>query len=250
MRRPHPMQLALVQPLSNAAGEPETLLAEQLCGLHRRSGPVEGLKDQAHRSLYFRVRIENQNAVVPIDQTDRRPHLKLAAPCFVDYSASHSGFEEVQFRLRHSPLQSEQEPVVEVCRIIDSILIENERAGQRTQLDQPMPVCGVPGQARDLQPHHQACLAKGDLTDQFLKPVPAGRLCTRLTEIAVEYVNTFKRPAQRDRAITQGILALRALRILQDLARCGLSNVEISIVRQMLLGNFQFRHAENPPVEC
>jgi len=63
-------------------------------------------------------------------------------------------------------------------------------------------------------------------------------------------VDTFERPAQRHGAITQGILALRALRILQDLAGCGLSNVEISIVIKMLLGNFQFRHAEKPPVDC
>jgi len=44
-------------------------------------------------------------------------------------------------------IQTEQEPVVKVRRVIDSILVENERAGQRTQLDQPMPVGGVPGQA-------------------------------------------------------------------------------------------------------
>jgi hypothetical protein len=55
---------------------------------------------------------------------------------------------------------------------------------------------------------------------------------------------------QRHGAITQGILALRALRVLQDLARCGLSNVEIRIVLKMLLRNFQFRHAENLPFEC
>ena len=73
--RSHPMQLALVQSLANAAGKPETLLAEQFRGLHRRSGPVEGLEDQTHRSLYFGVWIEDQNAVVPINQTDGRPHL-------------------------------------------------------------------------------------------------------------------------------------------------------------------------------
>ena len=103
VRRPHPMQLALVQSLANAAGEPETLLAEQLRGLHRRSGPVEGLEDQAHRSLYFRVWIENQNAVVPINQTDGRPHLKLATSSFVDHSASHSRLEEMKFRFGQSP---------------------------------------------------------------------------------------------------------------------------------------------------
>jgi hypothetical protein len=63
-------------------------------------------------------------------------------------------------------------------------------------------------------------------------------------------VDPFEWPAQRHGAITQGILALGALRVLHDLAGCGLSNVEISIVLKMLLGNFQLRHADNPPVEC
>jgi len=71
-------------------------------------------------------------------------------------------------------IQAEQESVIKVCRVIDSILVENERAGQRTQLDQAVPVGGVSRQARDLQPHHQACLAEGDLADELLKPVPAG----------------------------------------------------------------------------
>jgi hypothetical protein len=71
--------------------------------LHRGSGTVEGLEDQAHRSLYFGVWIENQDAVVPINQTYRRPHLKLTASSFVDHSASHSRLEEVQLRFRHGP---------------------------------------------------------------------------------------------------------------------------------------------------
>src|SRR5438046_1224795 len=136
----------------------------------------------------------------------------------------------MKFRFGQSPFQTEQEPVIKVRWVIDSILVENERASQRTQLDQPVPVGGVPGQARDLQSHHQACIAEGDLTDQLLKPITAGRLRARLAEIAVEYVDTFEWPAQRHCTIAQGILALRAFRILQDLARCGLSNVEISIV--------------------
>src|ERR1035441_2371167 len=98
------MQLALVQPLANLAREPDTLLADQFRGLHRCSSSFEGLEDQTHRSLYFGVWIENQNTVIPINQADGRRYLKLAAPRFVEYSTSHSRLEEVQFRLRHSPL--------------------------------------------------------------------------------------------------------------------------------------------------
>jgi len=103
---------------------------------------------------------------------------------------------------------------------------------------EPVPVSRVSGQARNLQPHHQACFAECDFTEQFLKPIPAGRLRSRLAEVAVDYVDTLERPAQCNGAITQGILALRALRILHNLTRCGLSNVEIRIVCKMLWSNF------------
>src|SRR3990172_6795864 len=72
VHRPHPMQFPLVYSLANAAGKPQTLLAEQLRGLHRGSGPLKRLEYQAHRSLYFGVWIENQDAVVAINQTDGR----------------------------------------------------------------------------------------------------------------------------------------------------------------------------------
>jgi len=116
VRRPHPMQLALVQPFANAARKPEALLVEELGGLHGGSGAVEGLEDQAHRRLYFSVWVENQNAVVPINQTDRRRYLKLAAPSLVQHPASHPRFEEMKFCFRHGPFQPEQEPVIEVRR--------------------------------------------------------------------------------------------------------------------------------------
>ena len=101
--RSHPMQFPLVHSLANAAGKHKPLLAEQLGSLHRGAGPVECLEHQAHRSLYFGVGIENQDAVVAINQTDGRAHLQLAASRFVDHSASHSGLEKVQFRFRHGP---------------------------------------------------------------------------------------------------------------------------------------------------
>src|SRR5262245_42140730 len=58
-------------------------------------------------------------------------------------------------------------------------------------------------------------------------------------------MNTIQRPAQRQSAITQSILALRALYVLHNLPRGRLSNVEVSITLKMLRGNFQFGYAIN-----
>src|SRR5438093_11219330 len=101
------MQLAFVRPLTNTTGEAETLLVKQFYRLHCGSGPVEGFEDHAHSRLYFGVRIENQNAVVPVDKTDGWPHLEFAASSFVEHPPSHPCFEEMKFCFRHGPFQTE-----------------------------------------------------------------------------------------------------------------------------------------------
>jgi hypothetical protein len=76
-----------------------------------------------------------------------------------------------------------------------------------------------------------------DLSDELLKSVPANRLGPGLAEVGVEYVDPFEGPAECHGAIAQGILTLRALRILQDLTRRGLPNLEIGVTLKMLRGN-------------
>ena len=84
MRSPHPMQLAPVLVPCDAAGETVPLAhgtASQSCITELSS--VECFEHQPHRSLYLGVRIENQNAVIPIDEADWRWYLKLAPPRLV-----------------------------------------------------------------------------------------------------------------------------------------------------------------------
>jgi hypothetical protein len=51
----------------------------------------------------------------------------------------------------------------------------------------------------------------------LLKAVACGAAGTRLAEIAIDHTNALDRPACRNRAITQRILALRALAVFGDL---------------------------------
>jgi hypothetical protein len=51
-------------------------------------------------------------------------------------------------------IQAQQQTIVEVRRIVESILIEDERVGERAQFQQTMPICGVARQARHFQAEH------------------------------------------------------------------------------------------------
>src|SRR5215831_3269377 len=112
VRRLHPMQLTLVHALADAAREPETLFVKELHNLHCGSGPFEGFEDHSECRLNFRIGVQTQNPVFPVDKSDRRSHLELASSSFIEHSASHPGFEEMKFCLRHGPLQTEQKPIV------------------------------------------------------------------------------------------------------------------------------------------
>jgi hypothetical protein len=127
-------------------------------------------------------------------------------------------------------IQTEQKPVIEVGWIVNPIFIEDEGARKGTQLDQPVPIGGIPRQPRHFKSHHHAHLAESNLADKSLKSVPTGRLGAGFAEIAIEDVNTFQRPSQRHGAIAQCVLALRALSVLQYLARRGLADVEVCIL--------------------
>lgn len=52
--------------------------------------------------------------------------------------------------------QTQQKPVVEQGRVVDTVGIGNQRIGQPRQLDQPMPVGVVARQPLDLEAEHYA----------------------------------------------------------------------------------------------
>src|SRR5271165_1343102 len=57
--------------------------------------------------------------------------------------------EQRQFKLAHRPLHAEQQPIIGMARIVDSIFVDNDRADQSTKLDQSVPVAAV---ARETTP--------------------------------------------------------------------------------------------------
>ena len=88
--------------------------------------------------------------------------------------------------------------------VVDAVLVEDQRVGQRADLQQPVPVGGVARQARDLQPEHDAGAPQADLGDQLLEAVavdrarpPTGPGRLSMTTDALQ------RPAQRDRALSR-----------------------------------------------
>src|SRR5205823_13091833 len=90
----------------------------------------------------------------------------LAASHLIEDSAAQSGFEDVKLGFAHCSFETEQQTVVEVCRFVDPILVEDQGVGQRADLQQAVPISAVPRQARNFEPHDNAGVAHAHIRDQ------------------------------------------------------------------------------------
>jgi hypothetical protein len=79
----------------------------------------------------------------------------------------------MQLRLTHRALEAEQEAIIEVPRIVDPILVEDEGVTERADLEEAMPVGGVPREPGHLEAHHDARAPEADVRHELLEAVPA-----------------------------------------------------------------------------
>ena len=105
----------------------------------------------------------------------------------------------MQLGLGHRALEPEQQPVVEVGRVIEPVLVADQRARERADLEQPVPVGVVAGQPGDLEAEHDPGAAHADVGDEPLEPFAVGGRGAGLALVGVDDDDVLDRPAQRDR---------------------------------------------------
>ena len=210
-------------------------------GLHRapsRAGAHKRGKEMAQALLRLFVRIQDHPLVFIVNQSDGQRHLQLAALGLAENAAQQARSEHMQFGFTHRAFESEQEPVVKLARIVESVFIKDERVSQSANLQKAMPIGAVASQAGHLQPHHDARFAQAHLGNQTLKALAINGRSARLALVMINDDNPFLRPTQGQSALAQPILPLRALRVFEHLAQRGLADVEIGRTFEMLGGDF------------
>ena len=212
-------------------GQP--LLAKRLDGGAGRTGAAEGAKELADTLSDAGIGVQQDALPGVVDETDGQAHLQLAAPGLVENAPAQPGAQHMQLRLAHRPLQAQQQAVVEVRRIVDAVLVEDQGIGQRAELQQAMPVGGVARQARHLQAHDDPGMSQAHLGDQALEALAIGRTGARLPEVGIDDDHLLLPPPERDGASLQRILALGAFGILQHLAQRRLAHVEIGVALEV-----------------
>jgi hypothetical protein len=100
-------QLSCARTLVNTPRPQNAFRLEVMNDTHGGTSPAKGLEQQTHGSLYLLVRVENHPPTVVIDETQRRFHPQIAAPCLVELTANESGTQQVQFGFTHRPFQAQ-----------------------------------------------------------------------------------------------------------------------------------------------
>ena len=147
------------------------------------------------------VRVEDDTILRVVHKADGHHLLEFPAAGAAQDATSQSCLKHMQLRFAHRALQAQQQAIIEVRRIIQPILIEDEGVGERAKFKQPMPIGGVARQARYFQAEHDPDAAQTDFSHQSLKAFPISRAGGGVPQVAVDDDDAILRPAQRDCAL-------------------------------------------------
>ena len=136
-------------------------------------------------------------------------------------SISHSN--KLEFADRS--LQTEQEPVVGVLRVVDAVLVREDRPEDGAHLQEIVPILVVAGDAAHLDPEDQADMLHGNFGQEALEPGPLVGRPTALALIIIDDHDAIPGPSQGDRMVGEGILPFPRLAMVEDLLGVGLAHV-------------------------
>src|SRR5260370_3626899 len=139
--------------------------------------------------------------------------------------------EHREFKLAHRALHAKQQPIVGMARIVDSVLVDDERADQSTKFDQRMPVAAIAGKTRRLDREHSADTAVADRCEQPLEAGPRDAAAGP-AEVVVDDFDVA--PAKLPGPIDETVSAPSALMIMRELVCWRLPDVVAGVAGAML----------------
>ncbi len=181
-----------------------------------------------HRFIWF-----NFEAMAAPHIPGRRPDPQLASSRLALQRSVQAQLNPVQLRFRHRALDVEQELVVPVGRIVDSLLVADDDLRDGAERQQALPVHRRACEARDLDREDGADFSVHHSVDQ---PREARSTFGRRSTVPEVFVDDFDRrfgPAQRRGASGQRVLPLSRLAVLEHLSRRRLPHVYARAATQM-----------------
>jgi hypothetical protein len=144
-----------------------------------------------------------------------------------------------QLERAHVALEPQQESVVGLARVVDAVLVGDQRAAQGPQLQELLEVYRRACQAAHLQAEYQADVAQADLGQQALEAATLAGVLAAEALVVVDDQDAVGGPAVRGCPLDQLVLAGPGLDVLEDLLQTRLANINDNEKGKMVIGDFR-----------
>ena len=169
---------------------------------------------------------------------------QLAAAGLVQPPLVHPGAEEVQLGLAHDPLQTQEQTVVEVGRVVQAIVVAQQRPEQAARAHQGDPVRVVAGQATGVLSQKDADMIKAEFREDVLEASAALDRLSGASLVRVDDLDAVAGPAQRDGHVGQRILARGRLLVLGHLLGTRLADIDDGFPIEMMVADLGGPHRQ------
>src|ERR1700753_1891113 len=119
------------------------------------------------------IRINVDSIMSDLYIADRHGQEELATTSLLFERPQRALPKDRELQFAHRALHTQQQPIVWVARIVNAVLIHNDRADQAAELDQGMPVTPITRQSRHLNGKDCADPTFANCRQQPLKARPA-----------------------------------------------------------------------------
>jgi hypothetical protein len=221
------------------------MIIEEVQDRRRRAQPLELGEDGPDGSLHLLIGIKLDLPFPAIDITGRESNRQLSPPGLTHPGAVQALLDGMQLHLAEGALQAQEQPVVEQARIVDGGVISDQGPAHGTQLEEPIPLGRVPGEADHLEGQDEAHLAQADRRGEIAKAIPpmsGGTSCPALALILVDDPDLLRCPAELLGTFRQPVLPAGALWMLTDLVGMGLPHIDQGLLAQMPAVDLGVRH--------
>src|SRR5712675_1533413 len=123
VREPPPEQLPIPCTAVSSLWNAKFALLKTVHDTIRTAGLTKQLKNQCNRASHFLIGVHHDTSLIIVTKADRQRKTQFALLCFVEFTALEPGAQKVKFRACHRSLQAQQEPIVEVRRVIATIIV-------------------------------------------------------------------------------------------------------------------------------
>src|SRR5215472_14605517 len=101
---------------------------------------LKTVKDLANGGLDLHIGVKHDQGAFGVTQSNRQDEFEGSTPGFVEDPTLQAGTQYKELGFRKGALQSEQKPVIKSSWIIKTLFIKDQRAGERTNLQEMVPI--------------------------------------------------------------------------------------------------------------